>query len=141
MDNLFRIFRVPCTENSGSSVLNKGRKETLISCQEIETSWSLTKRVCFAANKQFPHLKQLLFICERNSSEGNGLCGVAPLWESALVNVGTDSRSNLHTDQKTHTVPGVRAPQMVPNQVLLFSLSTWKLLTLQMLISYCTKIN
>lgn len=27
MDNLFRIFHMPCTENSGSSVLNKGRKE------------------------------------------------------------------------------------------------------------------
>lgn len=38
MDNVFRIFHMPGTENSGSSVLNKGRKETLISFQEIETS-------------------------------------------------------------------------------------------------------
>lgn len=38
MDNLLRIFHRFCSENSGSSVLNKERKETLISCQEIETS-------------------------------------------------------------------------------------------------------
>jgi len=41
---------------------------------------------------------------------------------------------NLSMDQKTLTVPGVGCAQMVPNQILLFSLSTWKLLALQMLI-------
>lgn len=139
IDNLFRIFHMPCTENSGSSVLNKGEKAWFLA-KRLKPPDLLPSEFIFLPTNSFLTLNSFFLSAKLRAVRETG-SAEWPSWKNLLWLAQDWFTSRLGCGPESPHSSGVGCPHALSNQILLFfPLSPWKVLVLCTLISYCTEI-